>query len=217
METEIVEPTELVLADDLRPLELEYFTLGPNGLVVKGDPPFEAWAGIGDMVASMTRGLAFIIGDWVNCGERLYGEKAAQIIDARKFSEKTVSNFRWLAASIPPENRRTDVLTFSHHQVVAQLPPVTQKEWLDKAAKGRGGLPLTVAQLRAELAARGLKPTVTNFIVQAYCSDEPEQSSLADELRGRGLRVYTQLLTAREKPKSHTGRKRRGASARKAK
>lgn len=203
----VVEPTtELV---PYTPLELTDFTIGPIGLTVKQTPTFESWAGIGDLLRTVERGIQFVIGDWCSVGEREFGERAAQVIDAKSWSASTVTVYRWVAAHVPPENRRTD-LSFSHHMAVADCEPEMQREWLAKAADTTvTGEPWPVAKLKQEVAARTIGGTVTYLLV-VEIPDEQARERLASRLESEGLTCKRAEATRKRAPKAGpvTARKR---------
>lgn len=72
------------------------------------------------------------VGDWLNYGERAYGEKYAQAMDVTGLEYDTLSSYRWVAAEIEPCLRKQK-LSWSHHKEVAALEPAEQAEWLDRA------------------------------------------------------------------------------------
>lgn len=143
--------SELVARNPQRLIELRNFQLRPIGLVVTGQPTFEEWTEVGDMLATLVNGVQWMVGDWLNTGEACFGDLAAQVIDHEHWSEESVRVFKWTAAKIPLENRRAE-LSYSHHQLLAALPPPEQKVWLDKAVAGDGdGEPWTSARLKQEV------------------------------------------------------------------
>jgi len=106
----------------------------PTELILPEDTSFEDWAAIGQRLQWISKGIHFWIGDWIKFGERKWGEKYAQALDETPFSLRTLQNDVWVAAAIEPSRRREE-LTFSHHAVVAALPPAEQDRWLDRAER----------------------------------------------------------------------------------
>lgn len=76
---------------------------------------------------------SFWIGDLVNFGERRYGERYAQAIDATGLRYGTIANYAYVCSRVAP-SRRIPILSFAHHEAVAKLEPAEQSEWLQKAA-----------------------------------------------------------------------------------
>jgi len=153
------------------------FSLGPLGLGVTGTPSYEAWAAYGGVLWTLGQATQWAVGDWIEFGERAYGEKYAQAEALSKRSPDALMTLAWVARRFPVSRRR-EILSWSHHAEVAGLPPAEADALLDRAeAEGltraevrilrrqsRTGvalpLPLdvclgvaTVAQVRAALAA----------------------------------------------------------------
>lgn len=170
---------------DVAPYTFGNFTFGPCGLTVNGKPPQEEWEAVGDMLAVQVRGIQFQVGDWLRIGEELYGELAAQAIDARKWSESTARVYRHISGKVPMENRMLHRgLEYSHHQAVAALPVREQRTWL-KRALGDGGERWSVGRLKQEIKSDA--PLVeTGWVVMARCKDGEQQASLKKELELRG-------------------------------
>jgi hypothetical protein len=108
------------------------FKLSDKGLEAIDQPTFEQWVECGNFIQKSSESVHFWIGDWLNYGEVKYGEtyrKAAEIIG---YSMKTLKNDKWVASRVPPE-RRSDKLSFSHHETVADLDPEEQEELLKEA------------------------------------------------------------------------------------
>lgn len=171
----------------LRTLDLQNFQVGPTGLLVTGEPTLEEWAGIGELLRTLEHGLQWAIGDWICAGEGRFGDKAAQVLDHTAWSVRTTAVYRWAASRVPPENRRPD-LTFSHHVVVAELPPDQQREWLEKAAtpEEAGGDPWSIQRLKREMAVASAKGTAMRWLLVVDCDDEAEREKLKKSLEKSG-------------------------------
>lgn len=133
------EEKELALVDDK-------FRFLPTGLIVKDNPTFEEWEECGLLLAHIQKRVHWWIGDWLNYGERRWGEMYAQAMSESGFNYQTVANDRYVAGKIEFSRRREN-LTFSHHVEVASLPPPEQDRWLDYAEEEE----LTTRQLRQEI------------------------------------------------------------------
>lgn len=123
--------------------EFEFWTMKENGVDFKPSTPREVWLDFMRKACSMHESsgrLHFrsmcIVADGLNAGEALFGEEYAQAIDdTRKWmqvSSKTIHNAMWILKSVASE-RRHELLTLAHHEVVAPLDPEEQKELLDQA------------------------------------------------------------------------------------
>lgn len=115
----------LVLAD-------KHFKFLPTGLVVAGEPDYEAWELIGRQLGYIQGAVHWWIGDWLNYGERAYGETYAQAMEETGFEYGTLANDKYVANVIGLSSRN-ESLSFKHHVAVAPLEPEQQKEWLDRA------------------------------------------------------------------------------------
>lgn len=87
------------------------------------------------------------LGDWLNYGERKYGETYAQAVESTGFDVQTLKNDAWAAESIESFRRRDD-LTFGHHAEVASLAPDKQDEWLGLAEANKWPLATLRQQIR---------------------------------------------------------------------
>jgi len=121
------EEQSLTLIDD-------QFKFTSSGLVVTGSPTFEEWEQCGRLLAHIQKRVHWWIGDWLNYGERTYGEKYAQALDETGYSYSTLATDKWVTNKIE-SSRRRESLRFSHHREVASLPPPEQDKWLDRAEK----------------------------------------------------------------------------------
>jgi hypothetical protein len=195
----------------LRTLDLQNFRLGPTGLVVTGTPTLEEWAGIGELLRTLEHGLQWAIGDWICTGEGQFGDQAAQILDHTAWSVRTTAVYRWAASRVPPENRRTD-LTFSHHLVVADLPPEEQRSWLEQAAAAEAatGEPWSVQRLKREMAVASAKGTEMRWLLVVDCDDERARDRLKSQLEKDGHMCRTAEATRKRAIKA-------GKASRKAK
>lgn len=169
---------------ELEPYTFGAFTFSAAGLSVVGTPPIEEWDAVGHMLAVQVRGLQFMVGDWLRIGETLYGERAAQVIDARHWSESTVRAYRWVAEKVPAENRMLDRLDYAHHQAVAALAPREQKAWLKRAC-GDGEGRWTVPRLKAAIR-NGSEPTETGWYVVVECASAAKRDALRKKLELEG-------------------------------
>lgn len=92
---------------------------------------YDRWESLGAMFGSLHRSACWLIGDWLNFGERVYGETYAQGAEATGLSPDTLMHYSWVARQIPPE-RRNPFVPFSSHRIVAALEPAEQELWLKR-------------------------------------------------------------------------------------
>lgn len=117
-----------------------------TGLVIDRGMSFPHYQRLGEILDTIQGSIQFWVGDWLRYGEREYGEKYTQAVNATGYKEKTLRNAVFVAENVPMSLRR-DNLTFTHHAQVASLSRSQQKYWLDKA-ESEG---LTVHQLRQSM------------------------------------------------------------------
>jgi len=98
------------------------------------DPPYWIQAE-GDKLKRIEGAIHWWLGDWLNYGERAYGEKYSQALDETEFSYKTLRTDSWVAHRIEVSRRR-DNLSWSHHREVAPLDLPDQDRLLDQAESG---------------------------------------------------------------------------------
>ena len=117
--------------------------ISPVGWKPATDMTFEDWeyAMSGFIVAQ--RSLNWIIGDGLNFGEQVYGEKYAQVMEATGWTYQRIADAKWVAGSVPHEVRR-EALSWTHHRSVAKLPPLAQEKWLKEAEENT----LTASEMR---------------------------------------------------------------------
>lgn len=100
------------------------------------EPPshldFAEWLSIGPSLSKMEEAVHWWIGDWLNYGERKWGEDYAQAMDITGFTYATVTTDAWVAKSVKVSRRR-ETLFWSHHREVASLKPKEQDRWLKRA------------------------------------------------------------------------------------
>lgn len=147
------EDKELALIDDK-------FRFLPTGLVVTGNPTFEEWEQCGKLLAHIQKRIHWWIGDWLNYGERTYGEKYAQALGETCYSYSTLATDKWVTGKIESSRRREN-LRFSHHREVAGLPAPEQDKWLNKAEKENLGPKDLRREIRRERMQTDIDDTVT--------------------------------------------------------
>lgn len=105
---------------------------------------FDRWESLGRVLGEVHRRSAWYIGDWINFGEAVYGEDAAQAVEGAVsdrydvaervtgLAPSTLMNYASTCTRIARARRRKE-LPFTVHEVVARLEPDEQVEWLQKA------------------------------------------------------------------------------------
>ena len=155
------------------------------GLVVVRHPTWDEYDGLGAYLRAAEKQMAWLIGDWVNLGEQVFGEQAAQAYGGPGdcWSEKTLAVYAWVCRSIPPARRRKE-LQFAHHQIVAALPPDEQDKWLEAAASDPDGIWSTRELSRAIKEAN--TGVATKLWVLASAKDPQDAEWLVGQLMADG-------------------------------
>lgn len=122
----------------------------PTALTLPPTMRLSEWAGVGVSIGAVGRASMWWIGDWINHGERLFGERYAQFLDDTGYASQTLLNAARVARLVAPDRRREE-LDWSHHEVVCGLPPETQSQLLRDAVVGENGQRLTIGALRARV------------------------------------------------------------------
>jgi N6-adenosine-specific RNA methylase IME4 len=158
------------------------FRLATAGLVVDGEPTFDQWKACGTLLLRAGKAVQWWIGDWLNYGERRYGETYTQAMEATGLGYHTLRNAKWVAARWEM-SRRHDNVPFSHHQEVASLPPAQGDAILDRAER-EGASQKKVRQWVAEEKSAAAGETVTTCDAPSGCEVVTDLATLV----GRGER-----------------------------
>lgn len=124
------------------------------------------WKRIGHKFGECQDSVMWWLGDWLNYGERSYGEKYSE---ARKifceegegefsYKDQTMRVAAYVAGRIPPLIRVNN-LSFGHHRLVAKFEDRKEiTKWLKRASEGKW----SVDRLSSELKADAANPIVQN-------------------------------------------------------
>lgn len=125
----------------------------PTSLVLPEGLSFGDWQELGGTLQGMVAAIPWWVGDWLNFGERKYGEKYSQgIQDRTGMKTQRLMNYAWVANAVETSTR-VEVLSWSHHREVAPCPPETQRRLLTQAAKAS----LDVPDLKRLVRHEGIK------------------------------------------------------------
>lgn len=129
----------------------------PTGLIAKSGWTKELWEYAGHEIAKYHKGLMWLIGDWLNAGEReKYVErgKLAEACERFGIAYKTAAQAAWVAGQFECSCRQ-EHLTYGHHESVAGHPHAAELlEWADETGA-------TVKQLREEKQRRSIAAAPT--------------------------------------------------------
>ncbi len=123
---------QIIKLTDKKEIVYASFIFYKNGLDPVGNPSFEEWLECGEMINKANGAIHFWIGDWLNFGEKKWGERYLEAIKKTKYDYGTLRNDKWVAARVDL-SRRHDKLTFDHHTTVAELEPEDQDLLLSEA------------------------------------------------------------------------------------
>jgi N6-adenosine-specific RNA methylase IME4 len=133
-----------------------------TGLELPEDLSYENWQGIGESLQGVERSLMWWIGDWLRYGERRYGKKYTDAIEATGKDYETVRAAKWVAERFPETVRRRTLLSWSHHKEVAALEENAADQILEKAEVegwSRNELRRRVSQQKAAKSIACADPT----------------------------------------------------------
>lgn len=118
--------------------------IGLVGLTFSEEMTFDEWEDVGRKLGHVHRWSSWALGDWINWGDAIFGDDAAQAteattIDRYDVAERvtglapgTLYNIASVCSRIALKRRRVE-LPFGTHEPVAALDPDEQVEWLQKA------------------------------------------------------------------------------------
>lgn len=103
-----------------------------TGLHLPDDLSFDAWVRVGRELKTVEQSLMWWIGDWLRFGETRYGETYLAAAASTGYSVQTLMDAKWVAERYEISDR-SENLSWSHHRVVASLPPEDRRNALLKA------------------------------------------------------------------------------------
>lgn len=108
------------------------YQLYTNGCVFKEEIEFDEWEKLGNMLFTMSGAMLWYVGDWVNFGEKKFGEKYSQALEITKYDYGTLRNAAYVAARYPIVERHPN-LSWRHHADCARFETADRKQILDMA------------------------------------------------------------------------------------
>jgi len=113
-------------------IQLPKCTISKNSLVFEENITYEEWQKIGSTLQKVNGAIQWWIGDWLNYGERKWGEMYAQAIEETGLDYSTLSNYKAVSEKVQFPVRKGN-LSWSAHKEVAYIPQEKQIEILGKA------------------------------------------------------------------------------------
>jgi hypothetical protein len=112
------------------------YTITPNGLDIYEQITFDEWLDCGQHLWEVRRRIQWCIGDWLEFGERKWGEKYAQAVSVTEYHPQTLKNLAAVSRSFPDKKYRGQYhLSHSHFAAVAakDIPADKKAEFLQAA------------------------------------------------------------------------------------
>jgi len=122
------------------------FSITPTGIQFHQDLSYSEWDELGQKLSPIGKSIGFIIGDWINYGQKNYGEKYDEALARTGIAYQTLRNYAYVASRVSLSCRQ-DNLGFEHHAVVAKLKPDEQEHWLEMTKEHN----LSVRRLRKSI------------------------------------------------------------------
>lgn len=124
------------------PVKIENCEPSEVGLDIPKAISIQQWKEIGHTLCRCQGALQWWIGDWINYGEEVYGEKYAEAIrafgaealGAYGYSPETLRVYSSVARRVVVRDNK---LTWTHHKIVAEMPERDQKKWLKRASENK--------------------------------------------------------------------------------
>lgn len=126
-----------------------------NSLTIPDGLRFEEWEKLGHYLNFIESSVQWWIGDWLNYGEKKYGEMYTQVLDETNYKYGTLRDAKWISNKFELSFRKDNV-SFTHHKEVASLEPKQREKLLNLAKKED----LSIKQLKTEV--RNVKLQLVN-------------------------------------------------------
>jgi len=124
---------EIIITKEIEPLKNAKLT--EVSLEITPGIEFEKWEQIGLALKRIRKANMWWLGDWLNYGERKYGEMYTQALEITDYDYNTLAHLKQTADKVEISRRRPN-LSFSHHMEVKGMEPKDQEKWLGKAEEG---------------------------------------------------------------------------------
>lgn len=118
-----------------------------RGLILADNLSYAVWEQVGQTLGRIEGAIQWWRGDWLNFGEKHYGETYTQAIEETGLEKGTLMNQKWVASRFEISCRHE--VSFTHHQEVAALEPKVANKLLQEAEKQH----LSVMALREKVRA----------------------------------------------------------------
>lgn len=130
-----------------------------NGLLLPPDLTLEEWASAIRLADHLVAASPWWLADLLVYGEDTYGEEHSQALpdadeDPLGASQARMKQAAWMGR-VYPRNTRVPGASYTHHRVVADLPPVERRRLLDRvASSAEAGTPISTRDLARQAKQR---------------------------------------------------------------
>jgi len=121
-------------------------TLTDTGYQLREEVSHEDWLRVGVTLKRTGKGAMWWVGDWLRFGERQWGERYKEAMDATGHAYQTLANAAWVAREFADFSLRKEKLSWSHHHLLASTPE-PERTRLAEQAEAEGW---SCARLRQE-------------------------------------------------------------------
>lgn len=185
------------ILDAERPLELTALSecdISRKGLSIREGVSFEQWEAIGSQLRVMEGSVLWWIGDWLNYGEKSYGETYAQALDATDYDVGTLRNAKWVASQFELSSR-DDNLSWTHHRfALAAEDPQEALRWASENNASAAELKRHIRQQKIAAIGENFEATAPEGEYHVIVLDPPwryDGGELAHDAEGfRGVVDY---------------------------
>ena len=147
-----------------------YCKVTASGLWLKDTLPMEEWEKIGLHLKKIGGAVQLWLGDWLNFGERAYGEKYSQALEGTHYELQSLQAFASMAKRTENTRKKLDTypsLLAGHWDLIADRPEQEQEKWVKKTADNNW----TIKELRE--AIRASKKVKTPDLPEIKCKHCP--------------------------------------------
>lgn len=199
VEPEVVEriiqvvPENALLYQPDGSIQAGHFTLTKTGLIIGDEVTKEEWGELGQVLKGLNQSLQWIIGDWVNYGEKQWRETYDQIAEQTGLDKTTIYDFAYVARSVH-FSVRTETLSFGHHKLVAKFDRKIQRQWLDYAAEKKLSVNAMRQQIKAQFPAIVSNRPLMDGFTRQYTEYAKQQLSTAKKAQPHERRQMADML-----------------------
>jgi len=129
---------------------------GRSDLRITRKLTFDEWDDLGLLVREVEGAVQWWLGDWLNYGQRTYGETYKKARTLTGYDVQTLKNYAWVAKRFTPSLRKDD-LPFTHYLYTAGLEDGQASTILDRAAGESWPVERTLTVVRQTRQAERLR------------------------------------------------------------